>query len=44
MTAEVWAIVAVGLALAGLAILFREPLLRTLGLMPATRTPAALGA
>jgi magnesium and cobalt exporter, CNNM family len=34
MTAETWAIVAVALALAGLAILFRDPLLRSLGMAP----------
>ena len=44
MTAETWAIVAVALALAGLAILFREPLLRALGVHAATRSASALGA
>ena len=44
MTAETWAIVAVALALAGLVILFRDPLLRWLGIAPPTRSAGALGA
>jgi Mg2+/Co2+ transporter CorB len=39
MTAEGWAIVAVALALAGLVILSRNPVLRWLGVTPARETP-----
>ena len=39
MTAEAWAIVAVVLALAGLVVLSRDPILRWLGVTPAREVP-----